>query len=103
MTPKGGPGSPAREPGPNRSPQTEHATTAANDHNTPAMNQNKLPDPTPERIKAARKRAGITQTEAADLVHIGAKTRWSEYENGRAPIDLARWELFLIKTGQRAP
>lgn len=48
-------------------------------------------------IKAARIEAGLTHQEAADLVHLGAFTRWYEYENGSRNIDLARWELFLIK------
>lgn len=59
-----------------------------------------MTDPTPEDIRAARDRAGLTQAEAAELVYLGARTRWSEHENGVQAIDRARWELFLIKTGQ---
>lgn len=56
--------------------------------------------PSPERIVQARKLAGLTQPEAAELVHLGSFQRWSEYERGVTSIELARWELFLIKTGQ---
>lgn len=57
-----------------------------------------LKQPTPAEIVAAREAAGLTQAQAAELVHLGAQPRWAEYENGKHPIDLARWELFLIKT-----
>jgi len=57
-----------------------------------------LKQPTPAEISAARTAAGLTQAQAAELVHLGAQPRWAEYENGTHPIDLARWELFLIKT-----
>lgn len=56
--------------------------------------------PTPADIAQARERAGLTQAQAAELVHLGAAKRWSEYERGVATIDAARWELFLIKCGQ---
>lgn len=56
--------------------------------------------PTPDQIKAAREHAGLTQEQAATLVHLSSRFRWSEYERGSAKIDAARWELFLIKTGQ---
>ena len=55
--------------------------------------------PTPEAIRAARDAAGLTQAEAAELVHLGRAVRWSEYERGH-PMDAARWELFLVKVGQ---
>lgn len=57
--------------------------------------------PTTKRIAAARAKAGLTQAEAAALVHLTSNIRWCEYETGTKPIDLARWELFLLKTGQR--
>lgn len=57
-------------------------------------------DPTPDNIRAARDRAGLTQAEAAELVHLGSAVRWSEYERSAQAIDTARWELFLVKTGQ---
>lgn len=59
-----------------------------------------LPQPTPENIRRARDGADLTQADAAELVHLGSAKRWSEYERGAQAIDVARWELFLIKTGQ---
>lgn len=59
--------------------------------------------PTPEQVKKARVEADLTQAEAAKLVHVGAATRWSEYESGKHAMSLATWELFLIKTRQRQP
>lgn len=60
-----------------------------------------LPEPTPERILRARKKAEMSQSEAAALVHLGHLKRWSEYERGVNGMPLATWELFLYKTGQR--
>jgi len=57
--------------------------------------------PTPERIVAARERAGLTQAEAAKVVHLAHSIRWSEYERGVHRMPLSTWELFLIKVGQR--
>ena len=56
--------------------------------------------PAPSEIADARLRAGLSQAAAASLVHLGSKSRWYEYERGSRPIDPARWELFLLKTGQ---
>jgi len=56
--------------------------------------------PNPDMIRAARDAVELTQAEAAELVHLGRAVRWSEYERGAQTIDAARWELFLIKTGQ---
>lgn len=56
--------------------------------------------PSPDEIKAARRAAKLTQGEAAELVHLGSLQRWAEYEQSKRNIDIARWELFLIKTGQ---
>lgn len=51
-------------------------------------------------IRIARAAAGLTQAQAAALVHLGAQPRWAEYERGDRPIELARWELFLLLTNQ---
>ena len=58
-----------------------------------------IPEPTPEAIRRIRMNAALTQAQAAQLVHLGSTARWSEYERGVHPMDAARWELFLIKTG----
>ena len=60
-----------------------------------------LKQPTATEIKEARKLAGLTQQQAAELVHRADGARWREWEGGKYGIDLAVWELFLLKTGQR--
>lgn len=53
--------------------------------------------PTPAEIKAARLAAGLTQREAAALVHRNDYRRWSEWENGHVQMPPAEWELFNLK------
>jgi hypothetical protein len=55
---------------------------------------------TPASIRAHRLAAGLSQAAAARLAMLGDKARWSEYERGAQAIDAARWELFLLLTGQ---
>lgn len=59
-----------------------------------------LKQPTTEEIIAARQAAGHTQEQAALLVYLSRRDRWSEFERGVRPIELARWELYLLKTDQ---
>ncbi|GBG14855.1 UDP-N-acetylenolpyruvoylglucosamine reductase [Novimethylophilus kurashikiensis] len=68
----------------------------------------KLRPPTPEEVVAARRAAGLTQTEAAQLVsNAGAKgyRTWQRYEapetnsDSRA-IPIGLWEYFLLLTDQ---
>lgn len=54
----------------------------------------------PDQVLSARLRAGLTQAQAAYLVHLSSAVRWSEYERGVRHIDPARWELFLLLTEQ---
>ena len=61
-------------------------------------------NPTPEEIKAARAEAGLTQTQAGEVVHSSLKA-WQQWEAGGASgrrMHPGLWELFLIKTGQAA-
>jgi DNA-binding transcriptional regulator YiaG len=51
-------------------------------------------------IKSARLNAGLTQTQAAEIVSKQLRT-WQRYEAGGRKIDSATWELFKIKTGQK--
>lgn len=53
-------------------------------------------------VRSAREAAGLTLAKAAALVYLSCPQRWAEYERGERPIDAARWELFLVKTGQHA-
>lgn len=54
---------------------------------------------TSEQIRAARKAAGLTQKQAAELLGLAMVT-WKFYENGRLNMPARNFELFLIKTGQ---
>lgn len=65
--------------------------------------------PTPEEVRAARKRANLTQTQAAQLISPatsrGAYRTWQAYEvavgkDGHNDIPLVVWELFLLLTDQ---
>jgi DNA-binding transcriptional regulator YiaG len=58
----------------------------------------KLKTPTNEEVRAVRRAANVSQSKAAAMVHLASGSRWSEYERGTRRIDLARWELFLLKT-----
>ena len=53
--------------------------------------------PTPAEIKQTRLDAGLTQKKAAALVHRNIRS-WQKVEAGDTILDLAAWELFLIKT-----
>lgn len=53
--------------------------------------------PTPSEILAARKAAGLTQTQAAKLVGVTLRA-WQYWEAGERTMPTSAWELFLIKT-----
>lgn len=64
-----------------------------------------LQQPTPQQIRAARLLMRQTQAAASALVYRHDSARWREWEReldhaGRV-IDLAVWELYLIKSGLR--
>lgn len=52
--------------------------------------------PTGAQIKAAREALGISQTNAAFLVHSGLRT-WQQWEAGDRRMHPGLWELFKIK------
>lgn len=54
--------------------------------------------PMPADIFAARHALGLTQTQAAFLVHTTFRT-WQRWEAGDRKMPLSAWELFCIKTG----
>jgi DNA (cytosine-5)-methyltransferase 1 len=58
-----------------------------------------LPDPTPERIRAARSESGHSQSAAAAVVHVKLRT-WQAWEYGTRQMPMAAWELYQIKTGK---
>lgn len=56
--------------------------------------------PTPQEIKEARIKAGLTLREAGNLVGIKKQQHWQRFEtDGKSnrPIPLHKWELFLLK------
>ena len=60
----------------------------------------KLSSPSPLQIRAARKVAGITQAQAAEVVHSHSYRTWQDWERGETAMPVGLWELFLLKTGQ---
>ncbi|TQE91139.1 MAG: helix-turn-helix domain-containing protein [Spiribacter salinus] len=55
--------------------------------------------PDPSEIRAARLAAGLTQRQAGELIG-GTLRTWQDWEYGRRNMPSAKWELFVIKTGQ---
>lgn len=53
--------------------------------------------PTKDAIRAARKAAGLTQTQAGALVHTTVRV-WQQWEAGDRAMHPAFWELFKLKT-----
>lgn len=52
--------------------------------------------PAPADIRAARAAAGLTQTEAARLIHSTLRA-WQEWEAGNRQMHPGLWELFRLK------
>jgi DNA-binding transcriptional regulator YiaG len=57
--------------------------------------------PTPQQIKAARRAAGLTQTQAGALIGVSKRT-WVAWECDKNKpsyrnMPYAKWELFLLK------
>jgi putative transcriptional regulator len=55
--------------------------------------------PEPDVIRAARNTAGLTQTEAGDVVHASLRT-WQQWEAGDRKMHPGLFELFKLKTGR---
>ena len=60
---------------------------------TPAINQ------WPERLKALRKRLGLTQTEAAAAVRV-TRRAWTNYEASRIPPKPIQLLIELLEKGK---
>jgi len=54
--------------------------------------------PTPQQIKQARTKAGLTQTQAGQVVYVTLRG-WQRWEYGERSMSLGYWELFKLKTG----
>lgn len=59
----------------------------------------RIVQPTPEQVLAARLAAGLTQQQAAAVVHRTERKRWSEWETNVRRMQPDTFELFLLKTG----
>ena len=53
-------------------------------------------NPPPSEIRAAREAAGLTQTQAGELIH-GSRRAWQDYEAGNRKMHPGLWELFQSK------
>lgn len=63
--------------------------------------------PTPDEIRRAREEVGLTERQAAKLVHVSPNA-WQQYEMPATTqeyllIPGAAWELFLLRTEQLRP
>lgn len=62
--------------------------------------------PTPDEVRAARERAGLTQAEAAAKV-LGSVRAWEKWESMDASenrrMHPGLFKLFLLETGQPVP
>lgn len=56
--------------------------------------------PAPEVIIKARHTVGLTQTQAADLVHYPVR-QWQRWEAGDQSMHPAVWELFVMKVTRK--
>ncbi len=56
--------------------------------------------PTPDKIRAARIGAGLTQEEAGKLVHVSRKG-WQKWELGERHMPPGIWDLFLNKVADK--
>ena len=60
--------------------------------------------PTPEEVRLARENADLTQQQAGELIYKD-ESAWRRYETAKSKksargMELAYFELFLLKTGQ---
>lgn len=67
-----------------------------NHPNRSKRRDNPARNPSPDEIRALRSQAGLTQTEAAELLYSGLRT-WQQWEAGTRKMHPAFLELFKIK------
>lgn len=53
-------------------------------------------NPSPAEVREAREGAGLTQTQAAELVHVSLRN-WQQWEGAERKMHPAFWELFRLK------
>jgi DNA-binding XRE family transcriptional regulator len=59
-------------------------------------------NPSPDEVKATREWAGLTQTEAGEMVHTTCRA-WQQWEAGDRRMHPAFWELFRRKIATAPP
>ena len=75
---------------------SESDTTMTNHPNRSRRKDAPGRNPTPTEIRAAREKASLTQTQAAELIHCTLRG-WQEWEAGNRRMHPAIWELFQLK------
>ena len=55
--------------------------------------------PTAAQISTAREQAGLSQQQAAELVHVDIRS-WRRWELAERTVNLAVWEFFLLRSHQ---
>lgn len=60
----------------------------------------KTTPPSPDKIRDARKSAGMSCAEAGAMVYVTERS-WQHWESGRYRMPPGLWELFQIKLQQR--
>ena len=55
--------------------------------------------PTATQVSAARERAGLSQQQAAELVHVDIRS-WRRWELAERGVNMAAWEIFLLRSHQ---
>ena len=63
------------------------------------MSLDPLTPPTTNQISAARENSGLTQLQAAALVHVDIRS-WRRWELAERGVNMAAWELFLLRSHQ---
>lgn len=53
-------------------------------------------NPSPDEIRGAREKAGLSQTAAAELIYSTLRT-WQDWEAGAARMHPAFWQLWKMK------
>ena len=62
-----------------------------------ALSPRRVTAPTGAQVAQGREKAGLTQQQAAAIVHSTAR-RWREWESGDHSMHPGLWELFLLRT-----
>jgi len=76
------------------------ATQSMPNHPNRSRAKSPASNPNPDEIIGMRINAGITQQQAAAIVHAGLRT-WQQWEAGDRRMHPALFDYFLLKTGQK--